>query len=122
QSLHLFEDRRPLLGVKLVGLQREKLVDVGIAPIDVGAAVDDERGEPRRGVAECTARRAEYPRGELLVGVSRSKSGTLHRHQLAADADLLQIIYRDFTNIGIRAVDGKRSGVETTGKAGCGEQ
>jgi hypothetical protein len=75
QPLHLFEDRRPLLRVEFVGLQWEEFVDVGIAAIDVRAALDDERGEPRRGVAECTARRAEYPRSKLFVGVSGSESG-----------------------------------------------
>src|SRR5438874_4707827 len=38
QTLHFLEDRRPLLRVEFVALQREEFVDVGIAAIDVGAA------------------------------------------------------------------------------------
>jgi hypothetical protein len=33
QPLHLFKDRRPLLWVEFVGLQREELIDAGIATI-----------------------------------------------------------------------------------------
>ena len=42
ELLHLVEDRAALLVVELVGLLRIELVDVGVAAIDIGAALDDK--------------------------------------------------------------------------------
>src|SRR3954452_585971 len=77
QALHLFEDRGPLLRVEFGGLLLVEFVDLGIAAINVGTAGDDERGEPRRRVAEGAAGAAQYATGVLLAGVCRGKGGPL---------------------------------------------
>jgi hypothetical protein len=45
--------------VDLIGLLRVQLVDLGIAAINVGATLDDKRGQSARGVAKRRARAAE---------------------------------------------------------------
>src|SRR5690348_18022614 len=56
ELLHLVEDRGALLVIEFVGLLRKELVDVGVAAIGVGAALDDERGQPRRRIPKGAAR------------------------------------------------------------------
>jgi hypothetical protein len=79
QPLHLFEDRRPFLRVEFLGLQRIQFVDVRIAAVCIGPALDDKRGEPRRGVAERATRRAQDPLVVFLGGERREKAGALDR-------------------------------------------
>src|SRR5438270_13259557 len=69
QPLHLFEDLGPLPRVEFIGLLLVEFVDIGITTVDVGAAGDDERGEPRRRVAEGAARSAQDATGVLLAGI-----------------------------------------------------
>ena len=52
QLLHPVEQRLALLVVELGGLLREQLVDLGVAAVNVGAALDDEGFQAGRGVAE----------------------------------------------------------------------
>src|SRR5690242_1202145 len=67
ELLHLIQDRPALTFVELVGLQRVELVDVGIAAVDVGAALDHEGSEPGGGIAKGGAC-SEDDAVELFVG------------------------------------------------------
>src|SRR3954467_1384349 len=60
ELLHLGQDHLALFRVEFVGLLQVKLVDFRITAVHVRAALDDERGQPRRGVAERAARAAQY--------------------------------------------------------------
>src|SRR6516162_502178 len=52
QLLHLVQDRRALLVVEFGGLLLKERVNFGVAAVGVGSALDDERGQPGRGVAK----------------------------------------------------------------------
>src|SRR6266446_3711731 len=70
ELLHLFEDRRALLVVELVGLLGMERIDVGVAAIGKGAVLDDKGGEPGRGIAEGAARPLNDPARVFLGGIS----------------------------------------------------
>jgi hypothetical protein len=71
ELLHLIEDRCALLVVEFAGLLREEFVNVGIAAIGIGAALDHERGKPGRRIAEGAAGSLDDPPRILFVDVAR---------------------------------------------------
>src|SRR5260370_10938054 len=91
QLLHLLQDRRALFAIKLDCLLLEHRVDVGVAAIGVGAALDVKRLEPRRRVAERAAAAIDDVL-QALLGIGPEKGGALERPQPAADADFGRIV------------------------------
>src|SRR5207253_5566861 len=67
--LHLFENCAAPLGVEFGALLLEQLVQIRVAAIDIGAALDREGFEAGRGVAERAAGPIEQVL-DLLLGVS----------------------------------------------------
>ena len=65
ELLHLLQYHRPSLMVELRGLLRSQCVDVGIAAIDVGPALDNEGVEAGGGIAE----RAAAALDEVLISL-----------------------------------------------------
>src|SRR6266851_7085106 len=112
ELLHLFEDRRALLVVELLGLLRVERIDIGIAAIGKGAVLDDKGGKPGGGIAKGAARPLNDPARVFLGGISGEKTGTLDRLQLEADADRREIVQRHFSHIRIRGVAVQQTRVE----------
>src|SRR4029453_4298177 len=86
-----------------------------------GTAGDDVRLQARRRVAE----RAAGGVGEvlvLLVAVGAPVRGPLARDQLAADADLLQVVGDRLLHVRVRDVQVVVARVEPVGVAGLGQQ
>jgi hypothetical protein len=72
-------------------LQREERVDVRIAAVDKWAALHHQALQPSRNIAEC----ARPGLDQVLVGLvgeALDEGGPLDGTQLAADADLLQVV------------------------------
>ena len=103
ELLDTFEDYGPPLGVDLVHLFLEKPVDVGIAPIDVGATRSDERFDPGGGVAEGTAADLDQVL-EFLLGEPPVESGPLHGPELDPDADGMEVVDDGFADERARRV------------------
>src|SRR6516162_8931073 len=122
ELLHLSEDRTALFLVEFVGLLRIERVDVGVAAIGEGAALDGERGHPGRRIAERAARAADRPAAVLLAGVRGDKPGALDRLQCSADAHCLEIVDADLADVGVGRVDVERPRVEAARVAGGGQE
>src|ERR1051326_699600 len=91
EFLHLVQQRLAPLSVEFARLRLEQRVDVGIAAIDVSAALGDESLEPRRSVAVGAAR-AQDDVLQALVAVRAVESRALERPQLGADAHGAKIV------------------------------
>src|SRR6266436_10218620 len=81
QLLHLVQDCLAPLGIQFGRLLLEQVVDLRIAAIGIGTALDDEGGETGRGVAEGAARALDDIL-EPLVAVRLEKSRSFARAQL----------------------------------------
>jgi hypothetical protein len=113
------QDGLALLLVQLAFLLAEEPIDVGIAPVGIGAARGDEGLEAGRRIAEGAA----GPLDEafvLLLGVPLEKGRPLEGAQLGLDADRPQIVEDGFGDIGERGVTGIVSRVEAARIAGLG--
>src|SRR5437764_8447498 len=91
QLLHLVQELRALLMAEVGGLLCVERIDLGIVAISIGAALDSEGREARRGVAEGGAGGLNEP-FELLVGIALEKRCPLERAERRADAYRLQIV------------------------------
>src|SRR5712692_338369 len=80
QLLHLVEDRCALGMIELDRLFVVELVDVGIAAIDIGAALDGERSHPCGGVAEGAAA-AQHQVLVFLFAITLQEGRTFDRPQ-----------------------------------------
>src|SRR5258708_16105252 len=85
QLLHLVLDCLAPLGIQFGRLLLEEVVDLRVAAIGIGTALDDEGGETGRGVAEGTARALDDIL-EPLVAVRLEKSRSFERAHLGAHA------------------------------------
>src|SRR5262245_59521930 len=119
--LHLVQDRLTLAPVELDSLLRVQLVDVRIAAIDIGAALDDKGLEACGRVAEGAAATLNYVLVSLLR-VTLDKGCPLDRPELGADPHGLQVVERGLGEVRIRRIAEVLPGVETVRMAGLGEQ
>src|SRR5438034_3300839 len=91
QLLDAMEERLALLRIELARLLLEEPVDVGISPVGVGAARDDERLHAGGGVAEDAAQPVDEVL-ELLVLIRLEEPRPLERAKPRLDADGLKIV------------------------------
>ena len=73
--------------VQLAGLLLEQRVDIRVVAVGVGAALDGERLEPGRGIAESGTATHDQP-VVLLLGKALVERRALDRPQIRPDADL----------------------------------
>src|SRR4051794_40008951 len=85
ELLYPVEQRRPFLVIEFDGLLPEQFVNLRVAAVSVGSALDDKGFEPRRGVAERGAA-AHDQTLQLLLGISLVKGGAFERSHIGSDA------------------------------------
>src|SRR6185295_2412143 len=98
--------------VALARLSLEQGVEVGVAAVNVGAALHHKGFEPRGGVTE-GATRALNEVLEVLLPVAFKKGGAFQRAQLGANADGLQIVEHGLGEVGVGNVAIVLAGIKT---------
>src|SRR5205807_4920273 len=96
-------------------------VDVGIAAVNVGAALGDESLEARRGIA-VRAARGQHDVLQALVRIRAVERRPLERPQLGADAYFAKIVEYRLGVLGEGQVAVKVAGVEAVGVARIRQQ
>src|SRR5215472_7801966 len=119
--LHLVEDCCELLVVELGRLLLVELIDVGVAAIDIGAALDDKGLQPGRGVAERAAA-AEDQVFELLVRIGLNNGRPFERPELEPDPHRLEIVEHRLGDIRIGRVAVELAAVEAVEMPRLGQQ
>src|SRR3954452_9700745 len=89
-----------LLVVQLRCLLLKEIVDVGVAAMDIGAALGDESFDSSGGVAEGAAGVLDYIL-ELPLAIPREESGPLQRPKFRPDSDGKQIVEYRLGQVGI---------------------
>src|SRR6516164_5153528 len=97
------QDCLSLLAVELDRLLLIERVDVGVAAIDKGAALDDVSLVPGCGVAKGAGASLDHVL-EGLLGGSFDEGGPLDRPQLHPDADCLKVVQHPLADIRIGRV------------------
>ena len=100
--------------VELHRLLGEQRVDLGIVAIDIGAALDHERLQTGRGVAERAGRALDEVL-QLLLAVAAEEGGALQRTQLHANAGFLEVVEHRLAEIGVGGVAVIVAGIEALG-------
>src|SRR5436190_11375456 len=119
--LHAVQQLDALGLVGRLGLLGEQLVDIGIAAIDIGAALDDEGLHPGRGVAEGAAAALDQV-AVFLLAILLGEGGALHRPQFDPDADLLEAVDRRLAEVGIGGVAEVLAAVEAIAESRLRQQ